>query len=302
MCINKENFNEEENWMNKNTELIANIILITIGITCGTIFFILEEKDLSLVFFAIALASILYQFLGGIGDNNNFNIGAIKFGGAAAILIGFMYFLKAVAFVPNAEEQKLTISENKWIPISTETGKTISVTISNGKEIKVFPDTTLTKERASHRLDVCEDSKGYFRVNAMGENNECVGYFKLPNLKTESLFNDIKIDDDEKRIRIFELDPDDSNKDSTNDIEELDLPFEIQVFKKSFFKILVDGKPLIKKSEVVPRTAYLIPISIDKLYIAFLEQASNDINEKYPRRYSKWLVKRINKELLLTKN
>ena len=288
--------------MNRNAELIANIILIAVGIICGATFFILELKDLSLVFFSIALASILYQFLGGIGNGNNFNLGAIKFGGAAAILIGFMYFLKTVAFIPTPEAYDLSISENKWIPISIETGKTVQVSISNGKETKIFPDSQFACKRASHGLDVRENDSGHFRVNTLGQDEECVGYFELTNLKSSTLFNDIRIDDEEKRIQIFELDPDDSNKNSTRDFEELDLPFEIQVFNKSLFKILVDGKPFIEKSEVVPRTAYLVPISNEKSYIVFLEQASNNIDEKYSRRYSKWLVKKINHELLLTKN
>jgi hypothetical protein len=287
--------------MKKNSELIANIILICVGIIFGSIFFIKEQKDLSLIFFAIALASILYQFLGGIGDSNNFNLGAIKFGGAAAILLGFMYFLKTVAFIPTPDSNYLNISENNWIPISTETGKIISVTISNGKDSRVFPDPQFKTKRASHVLEVREDDSGFFRVNAMGQQAEPMGYFEISNLKTSTLFNDIEIDDKEKRIKIFELDPDDNNKNSTKDFEELTLPFEIKVFNKSLFSILVDGHPLIENSEVVPRTAYLIPISADQSYIVFLEQASNEITENYPRRYSKWLVKKISLELLFTK-
>ena len=88
---------------------------------------------------------------------------------------------------------------------------------------------------------------------------------------------------------------------SIKDFEELALPFEIKVFNKSLFSILMDGQPLIENNEVVPRTAYLIPISADQSYIVFLEQASNEISENYPRRYSKWLVKKINLELLFAK-
>lgn len=288
--------------MNKNTELIANIILILVGIICGTVFFIQDMKDLSLVFFAIALASILYQFLGGIGESNNFNLGAIKFGGAAAILIGFMYFLKEVAFVPTPENKKLFINETKWIPISAETGKTVQVTINSGEETMVFPDSICSKARTSHGLEVDEDAAGYFRVKPLGENTEGVGFFKLSNLKSTSLFNAIKIDDKEKRIQVFELNPDDNARNSTRDIEALDLPFEIEVFKKSFFKIQVDGVSIIEKCEIIPKTAYLVPVSGNNAYIVFLEQASNVINEKYPQRYSKWLVKKINQELLPNKH
>jgi hypothetical protein len=197
--------------MNTNHGLLANIILIGVGIICGSIFFIVEMKDLSLIFFSIALASILYQFLGGIGDTNSFNLGAIKFGGSAAILLGFMWFLKS-----------------------------------------------------------------------------------------STLFNDINIDPGEKRIKEFFLYPDSISKNSTDDYDNLALPFEVKVFNGSLFNIIVDGKEFISNSEIVPKTAYLIPYKDDISYVVFLEQASNKINETYKNRYSKWLVTKIKKEVLLS--
>ena len=100
---------------------------------------------MSLILFSIALACILYQFLGGIGDSNSFQLGAIKFGGAAAILIGFMFFLKKVVFVPTPELYKLEISNKNWIPISIETGKIEPVTIKSGKQKMHFPNQSYSK-------------------------------------------------------------------------------------------------------------------------------------------------------------
>jgi hypothetical protein len=289
--------------MNTNHGLLANIILIGVGIICGSIFFIVEMNDLSLIFFSIALASILYQFLGGIGDTNSFNLGAIKFGGSAAILLGFMWFLKTIVFIPG-EENKISINGPKWIPISTETGKTVQVSISNGKDTFVFPDSISKKERAAHGLDVLEDEdkKGTFRVNSLGEKGERIGYFELSNLKSSTLFNDIKIDPGEKRIKEFFLYPDSISKNSTEDYNNLALPFEVKVFNGSLFNILVDGEEFITNSEIVPKTSYLIPYKDDISYVVFLEQASSQINEKYKHRYSKWLVTKIKKNVLLDKN
>jgi hypothetical protein len=289
--------------MNANHGLLANVILIGVGIICGSIFFIVEMKDLSLIFFSIALASILYQFLGGIGDTNSFNLGAIKFGGSAAILIGFMWFLKSIVFIPG-EENKISIKGPKWIPISTETGKTVQISISNGKDTLVFPDSISKKEREAHGLGVLEDEekKGTFRVKSLRGKGERIGYFELSDLKSSTLFNDVNIDPGEKRIKEFFLYPDSVSRNSTEDYDNLALPFEVKVFNRSLFNIVVDGKEFIKNYEIVPKTAYLIPYKDDISYIVFLEQASSQINEKYKNRYSKWLVTKIKKNVLLDKN
>ena len=280
--------------MNNRTELIANIILIAVGVICGTIFYIVQLRELSPVFFAIALASILYQFLGGIGDGNNFNLGALKFGGAAAVLIGFMYFLKSFVFVQSVDESKLNIDKEDWIPISAESGKSIEVTISNGKDTRVFPDSTAS--RNTHSFTVTENEAKHFNVKVLGY-GESIGSFQISNLTTSTLFNEISIDDEEKRIKIFTLYPDDPDQNSTADFEELSLPFEIQHYNKSLFRIRKDDEALIDGFEVVPRTAYLVPLSPTSSYVVFLEQAANNVSKKYPDRYSKWLVKRITLEL-----
>jgi hypothetical protein len=121
-------------------------------------------------------------------------------------------------------------------------------------------------------------------------------------LKSSTLFNDINIDPGEKRIKEFFLYPDSISKNSTVDYDNLALPFEVKVFKGSLFNILVDGEEFLTNSEIVPQTAYLIPYKDDISYVVFLEQASSQINEKYKNRYSKWLITKIKKNVLLDKN
>ena len=151
--------------MNKKIEITANISLIIIGLIAGVFFFRTGEKDLSLILFSIALACILYQFLGGIGDSNSFQLGAIKFGGAAAILIGFMFFLKKVVFVPTPEIYKLKVSEEQWFPVSTETGKIKTVTFSSAGNEMQFPkssDKRYIEERKKHEYQISKKNNSQF--------------------------------------------------------------------------------------------------------------------------------------------
>lgn len=292
--------------MKSKIELIANIVLIAIGIGGGIHFFVSEMKDLSAILFSIALASILYQFLGGIGDSNKFKLGAIKFGGSAAVLIGFMFYLKGVAFVPTPEEYKLNISGENWIPISVETGKTVPVTITNGQETREFPDSILAEKRQSLDYKVEEMNAGQYVIltsSSSETEKERIGNFKLNNLKASGLFNNIKINDDEKRVQVFKLYPDKQDQNSSLDLEELDLPFEISVYKRSRFEISLLAEDnsvketILKNAEIVKKTAYIVPISDKQSYVVFLEQAVSEIDSTHPTRYSKWLVKKIDQSL-----
>lgn len=280
--------------MTKKYELIANTILSLIGIIGGTIFFILDSKELCPIFFSIAFAAILYQFLGGIGDDNNFSLGAIKFGGSAAILIGFLFFLKTSIFTPNPEKCQVKYSSTEWIPIDPKTGETIQLNISYGDSVDHFPLATCEGKRKSQVLKVEDSQDGTYAVSTSNP-KEQIGYFDLNNLQTSTLFNKMEIDGDETSIQVFTLYPDDKEADSTEDISSLSLPFQINVFNHSRFSILVNDEPITQftNREVVPRTAYLLNIGHNQSYIIFLEQAASVITDSYDKRYSKWLVKRI---------
>jgi len=285
--------------MNKKHELIANIILILTGIIGGTIFFFINAQKLCSIFFAMALASILYQFLGGIGDNNSIKLGVIKFGGSAAVLLGFIYFLHSNIFLMReVEEDKILYSEDKWIPINSETGKTLSppLTVENGNQTDTFPESNLGEKRRSHTFKIKENKDGNFIIYTP-DFTENVGYFELTDITSTSLYDNVIIDNNETNVQIFVLKPDIANLSSTKFIKSLNLPFEIKVFNESRFSISINNKPLkdFKNREVVSKTSYIIPISENEMYVVFLEQASNYISDKYPERYSKWLVKKLKK-------
>ncbi len=285
---------------NKKIEIIANIVLTIVGLTLGIIFFMSEKenmKDLSLILFSIALASILYQFLGGIGEGNSFQLGAIKFGGAAAILIGFMFFFKKVVFVPTPENN-LTISPEKdWVPISTETGKIKSVTISDGKESKTFPDptdNTYLEERKQHEYQISKKNSSQFSIELKSRPQDTIGYTDINSFNNTGLYNTVVVAEDEKSIQVFELRPYTSINSSTK-IPTVKLPFNIEVFQNSRFSIY----PYYNNMLVEKKSSYLVPDSNKKneFYIVFLEQA--DLRDTIPEtdRYSKWLVKKMKYKL-----
>lgn len=283
--------------MNKRTELIANIILILVGISGGTTFYMLGVKDLSLVFFSIALASILYQFLGGIGEDNNFNLGAIKFGGAAAVLIGFMFFLKKIAFVPNPEDYHIVFSEKNWIPISEETGKVIDVCISNGVDSVCFPQQDYQQKRLSHQFKLIEQDQSHYAI-MLGDSSEAAGIIDINDFKTSTLFNNVAIDDSEKRLKVFTLYQKDSLRHTTaNDPILKKLPFVLETVDCCLFTVKVGNKTIINEEEIVPKTSYIIPISPNESYILFLEQAVNRTDSTHHTLYCKWLAKRIEQRI-----
>ncbi|MBE0638367.1 MAG: hypothetical protein IH598_07600 [Bacteroidales bacterium] len=275
--------------MLKKVEVVANIILAFIGLVAGIVFFIYEMKELSVVFFAIAIGSILYQFLGGIGEQNTVTFGFIKFGGAAAILLGFMYFLKEVVLDPVPKDLSLSINpEQGWVPIDTETGKIKKITISNGSTKAVFPDSVnemLAQERKNHEYQLSRISPSKFSLELKSKPTDTVGFIDLNNFTETGLFNKVKIAEDSRAIQIFTLYPDDPTKNSSKKIETIALPFEIKVFGTSRFSI----EPFIENQEVVIKTSWIIPYGTNNVYAVFLEQANSTDSIKF----SKWLVEKL---------
>jgi hypothetical protein len=291
--------------MKNRFEILVHVILIATGIIGGTVYFLNGERTLSGVFFSIALASILYQFLGGIGEQNNFNLGAIKFGGSAAVLAGFIYFLIKIVFVPGPEEYALKFSASNWIPIDAVSGNSIPLIVEGYLQKSTIDSTgVLLSKRKWQNFILEEDTSNLFSLKTDGQNSEVIGQVKLQNLKSTSLFNKIEINNQEKEIKVFKLYPDSAELRSTKDLSDLQLPFEIKVFQGSRFSILPldPGKaPFVDNEQIVKRTSYVIPFTTGYAYIVFLEQARSHIKPNTNHeRFSKWLVKKI--DLRLDKN
>lgn len=276
--------------MNKQIELYANIVLILIGLAGGIYFYLDHRPNLSLILFSIALASILYQFLGGIGEDNSMRLGALKFGGAGAILIGFMFFIKNFIFTPDATVAGLNVlPETGWVPISLETGKIPIIRISNGADTLIYPEPTDNSYRANrkkHEYQLSESRDGRYTVELRNNPTDTIGYVDINNFNTSRLFNRIKRAENARRFQVFELDPDDPSKNESSELPSVKLPFNIKVFPTARFSI----EPYLSNEQVVIRTSYIIPGNNNNFYVVFLEQA--DFQKR--KKFSKWLVEEFN--------
>ncbi len=294
--------------MKNNLEMWVNIVLIIIGLVGGTLFYLNNSLDLSLIFFSISLASILYQFLGGISSQNEFNLGAIKFGSSAAVLIGFMFFFKKIIFTSSPDDLKIEFSEQHWIPVDKKTGDVITVDIKAGNEIITIPKDSLDK-LPSFKLNVTEDN-GIFQVgiNKSVSTDDgksvirTVGDFTVKELNSQSLYN--KIDLGLQELQIFTLFKDRVSENSTNEVVlEPALPFEITVSQRGNFSIMdKNDKSIVYLSNrpVNSRTSYFLKVSPTEQYLVMILQAHHqkvDLSDNY----SKWLVKKVEPTLAYDK-
>jgi hypothetical protein len=278
----------QNNYSMKRIELFANIALTAVGLLLGIVFYLNSHKELSLVLFSIALASILYQFLGGIGDGNSFQLGAIKFGGSTAVLMGFMFFFKNVVYVPVPEEYNLDVKPDRgWIPVDIRTGEVSPVKITNNLQSKSYPlNETYKEERKKHNYQLSESGSNRYSIQLTRNLSDTIGYVHLNGFKTRNLYNKIT-NSPEPRVQVFKLYPEDETRNSTAKLKNVKLPFEIKV-SGAWFSIPGYG---IGGEEVVPRTSWVVPYSDNFCYIVFLEQA-NSMDDEI-ENYSKWLVKKF---------
>ena len=286
-------------------ELIVNSILIIVGLVGGTLFYLYFDQNLSLIFFSISLAAILYQFLGGINQQNEFNLGAIKFGSSAAVLIGFMFFFKKFIFT---EEQvvspSIKLSHDDWLPVNKRTGEVIQVAIKAGDSVLTLP-ADMSEQLPSYKLKVKEeDNRFYVELsNALSEGDTAqkprlVGDFTINELKSHSLYNEIDLGDED--LQIFTLYKDRQSKNSSTEVAlEPKLPFEIMVTQGGNFTVRnkQTGKIEINSRAVNKRTSFILKLDSGAIYLLMILQAHHEKQNK-AENYSKWLVKKIQPVLM----
>lgn len=289
--------------MKNKIEIIANSTLAVGGIVLGIFFYDKSDTVISCVMFSIALASILYQFLGGIDKDTSFQIGVLKFGGTASVLACFMLLLTNYVM---PSQQAYLEAEEDWLPIAISDGRIVDVKLISGNKTTPVPD-SLKKEqyinkRKEHRYKLNDRGESEFSVEYEGGSSgktELVGYIDTKSFKTKKLFNSVEIaDKEEKVIQVFRLYPNIPDSTSTNKLKPaVDLPFEIKMLSPSRFAIITKGDSLFNERHanlsVARRTSYIVPHTVNESYIVFLEQ-TGDQNRRY---FTKWLTKKINHTL-----
>lgn len=286
-------------------ELVVNSVLIIIGLVGGTLFYLYFDQNLSLIFFSISLAAILYQFLGGINEQNQFNLGAIKFGSSAAVLIGFMFFLKKFIFTDDqVVHPSIELSSEEWLPVDKRTGEVVQIEIKAGDSILTLPE-DMTEQLPAYKLKVKEkDHRFYVELsNALSEKepiqkSRLVGDFTVKELKSHSLYNEIDLGDED--LQIFTLYKDQPTRNTSAKVGlEPELPFEVMVTKGGNFSVRnkQTGKMEIDTRAVNKRTSFILKLDSKSIYLLMILQAHHE-KEFIAENYSKWLVKKIEPTLI----
>lgn len=298
--------------MKNKIEIIANSVLTAVGIVGGVFFAVKGDAGVSSVMFSIALACILYQFLGGISQDHSFQLGAIKLGGTAAVLIMFMYFLKT-----NILKDVLEIKpDTEWIAISSKTGETVNVTIKHNEEV-VYPKGEVISSdnsRSKQSFKLVDGDSTFILQPSLTD--EQVGRINVKNDAPKSLFRKLSPSLESGMIRFY-LTPDskpttgenlqeierrlpglewvNSNKKMNHSTAARTLPFEIKVSGAQVTITKNDGT-VIANEDIVAQTCYIVPHKTENggicSYIVFLEQADH-MKTRINVSYSKWLVKLV---------
>lgn len=249
-------------------ELIVLLLLIICGMGLGITFYLRGDRNLSAVLFSISLASILYRFLGGIGQENSLGMGAIKMSGSAAVLAGFIYFLNGI--LGGSDLMHLVEPHDNWIPINPKTGSVVEVVIADS--IRVPGNSAYVGLRKQNRLRL-EQSDAFWYV--VHENSgDTIGKINhLPTITEVSSFNFQSLVEDD--YFTFALTPFMANQTSRkNQNVPEDLFFEVKVVNCRC-EIWQDDKKIIDQSMSAGggEVHFLESPEDGKLYMVFLLSA-----------------------------
>ncbi len=247
----------------KNQDKLENIVvicLIVAGVLGGTLFqIIIQNNQLTTLFFSLAFAVILYKLLGSAEDENAFKLGAMKFGGSAAILAGFILLLNNVVFDVQPAVAITTRSEE------------------NGQ-----------RNLRLNRLNL----DAYPVIFETDTTTKAVGRVSIVNLP-DDLFNQLGSD---RVAKVFQLKPFGARK-STKDIEGFKYPFHIEVSGGTFDITDEAGEPLDNLEGVEVRTKDLYMIRVEKegkaFYYSIVAVHANHTKEDTSEWYSEWVVQEL---------
>lgn len=190
----------------KRFEDYVLIALIALGLFVGAfLYFLPDGQPISSIFVTFGLSCLLYRFLGGIGQNTKFSVGAFRLGGSAAFMIGCIYFINEYIY-PKPEENSIVLSApvDRWVPVKYATGEFEEVVIKTSIGDTIFHG-LVGKDKESFK-------KREYRIFKEGEHYYLSSYVDsliIGHIKFENLFkaieNDINITI--KDFRVFKLYP-----------------------------------------------------------------------------------------------
>lgn len=271
-------------------ELVVLIILIFSGIILGIVFYNKGEKDMTAIMIGLSLTSILYKFLGGIGDQNSLKLGVIKFGGSAAVLFGFIYGLSN--FILLSEINLKVEPDNNWIPINYQTGEIIEVAILNEDDSLFITNSEIGKIALKKNQCTLKRNESDNTFFVKTEGNEVIGKLTNMNFKNKGFFNGME---PIESYRIT-LKPGSLNSNTSKEKLPDQYNFEISVTPSNQYFIKTSGDTLNNVISKMKVNIFEVPEEPDNLYVALIEQAdanSTNIN----KHFSVWDIIKFHKTI-----
>lgn len=290
---------------NNQLENIVIVALIIVGVGAGIYFRTQGDSQLAAVLLALALAAILYKFLGGNQAENSLSIGVLKFGGSAAVLGGFIWLLSEVIFdkdVPPTGERIVSVTPTTgWYAAELNSGVALPVSILLGDSIvQTFPvPARRTLADRSYRLQNSEGDRLPLLPYAGGDT---LGY--VPRDLIRSFGGDPGTGTDlvlsPSEVISFTLYPNDRTKRSSTQLEQylikrgrrespFPFPFEIRTFGSSFkIQERSGGEVLVSDREVRRNFPFLLE-SGGKRYLVFAMHA-NFLLPDQKDHFTEWAV------------
>ena len=293
---------------NTALENIVIVLLIALGVGLGIYFRTAGDSQLAAVLLAIALAAILYKFLGGNKESNSFSVGFLKFGGSAAVLGGFMWLMAQVIFKNEASvlpaDARVSVSPaTGWYAADLNNGTPVPVEVLLGDSAVYFVGQPANRTLAERSFRL-ENSEGDRLPLLPYSGGDTLGYVPRDNVRE---LGGGTVDNSgaggtitsPTEVTTFVLYPNDRQRRSTTQLEKrlirtgkrespYAFPFELRTFGSSFKVQERDGGRVLIEDREVRRNLPFVVESAGRQWLIFAMHANFLLEPK--DQFSEWAV------------
>ena len=282
----------------KKFEDLILVILIGLGLLIGAfLYFKPDGQPISSIFVTFGLSCLLYRFLGGIGQNTKFSVGAFRLGGSAAFMVGCIFFINEYIY-PRPEVNSIVIDApvDRWIPVKYATGEYERVTVLTPTRDTITDGLSGTDIESFRKREYCINKEGDNYFICSNIDSSIIGRISFENL-FKAVESDINIVI--KDFRVFKLYPNPVNDPKSKEkryksTDSLDavkntFPLVIEVDKINMSIKTKDDSLLTSD---VPRSEkfYLVNVENDYFIITILHANFETSESKW---YSEFLIGRV---------
>ena len=270
-------------------ENLVIIVALIIGFIGSIVLYKLDVKPILVsIFLGTGIASLIYRFLGGTSDNS-FKLGALKFSGAVAVLIGSAYFINqelAKQEGPGSIES-VTIHPDPetWTALNWN-GEPIDLRIEETDQIIEKPSESPWKN-VPLQIDPSEDK---YRV--LGADGIELGILENSTLRNANLYSEVEVSKSEFIVtprlppytESFDLDP---------------LPYKLATKRysgdHSRYEIMNNQDEVVKEGSIYRKQFEIILLG-DKNYLIGVVEVNHDFFQE-DSMYAKFAFAEILKKV-----